>query len=203
MSMEGLSHLGVHCTTVRDRVDDSNEQDDRRLDEDSRGDDDNEDSKARRRRRRGLREARRRRRRGLRDARTAADDTTAGRHHENSTPNHQSHDDGEKRRHTYGLGWTPLGSRRRHAGAGVGAGSSRPISAHDEPIKLLRRNIKEKQINLLRVIWDNTLGREELREVQGRLGRLEQVLMDRLGISFTPLRDADDEDSETDHDLDD
>ncbi|KAK9083771.1 hypothetical protein Scep_030242 [Stephania cephalantha] len=37
MSMEGLSHLGVHYTTARDRVDNSDEQDDKRLDEGFRG----------------------------------------------------------------------------------------------------------------------------------------------------------------------
>ncbi|KAK9100646.1 hypothetical protein Scep_024076 [Stephania cephalantha] len=89
----------------------------------------------------------------------------------------------------YGLGWKLTGSRHRHAGDGVG--SSRPISAHDESIQLLRRDIKEMQTNLLRVIRDNTLGHEELREVQGRLGRMEQALMDRLGISFAPLEDVD------------
>ncbi|KAK9119577.1 hypothetical protein Scep_017670 [Stephania cephalantha] len=44
---------------------------------------------------------------------------------------------------TYGLGWTPSGSRRRHAtaggaGGGDGAGSSRPISSPNEPVELLR-----------------------------------------------------------------
>ncbi|KAK9112000.1 hypothetical protein Scep_019519 [Stephania cephalantha] len=54
---------------------------------------------------------------------------------------------------TYGLGWTPSGSRRRHGGtrAGAGVGSFQPISAHDEPIELLRRDITEMQKNLLRV----------------------------------------------------
>ncbi|KAK9100789.1 hypothetical protein Scep_024219 [Stephania cephalantha] len=40
MSMEGLSHLGVHCTKARDRVDHSDEQDGRRLGEGFRGSDD-------------------------------------------------------------------------------------------------------------------------------------------------------------------
>ncbi|KAK9104382.1 hypothetical protein Scep_021226 [Stephania cephalantha] len=52
--------------------------------------------------------------------------------------------------------WTPSGSQRRHVGAGAGvadgARSSWPISAHDEPIELLRRDIKEMQTNLLRVM---------------------------------------------------
>ncbi|KAK9098336.1 hypothetical protein Syun_025381 [Stephania yunnanensis] len=47
---------------------------------------------------------------------------------------------------------------RQHGGAraGVGAGFSQPISAHDEPIELLRRDIKEMQTNLLWIIRDNT-----------------------------------------------
>ncbi|KAK9082971.1 hypothetical protein Scep_029442 [Stephania cephalantha] len=94
-------------------------------------------------------------------------------------------------------GWTPSRSRRRHAGAR----SSWPISAHDEPIELLRKDIKEMQTNLLRVIRDNTLDCDELRELQGRLGRMEQALMDRLEILFAPPRDIPD-DSETDDDLD-
>ncbi|KAK9142269.1 hypothetical protein Syun_011669 [Stephania yunnanensis] len=49
---------------------------------------------------------------------------------------------------TYELWWTPSGSRRRHARTS----SSQAISAHDEPIKLLRKDIiKEMQTNLLRV----------------------------------------------------
>ncbi|KAK9094363.1 hypothetical protein Scep_025832 [Stephania cephalantha] len=105
---------------------------------------------------------------------------------------------------TYGLGWTPSGSRRRHAeaGAGDGARSSRPISAPNEPIKLLRMDFKEMQTNLLRVIQDNTLTRDELREVLAQLRRMEHALMDRLYISFTPPRDVPD-DSETDDDPDD
>ncbi|KAK9149138.1 hypothetical protein Scep_007895 [Stephania cephalantha] len=47
----------------------------------------------------------------------------------------------------YGLWRTPSGLRHRHAGTR----SSRPISAHDEPIELLRKDIKEMQTNLLRV----------------------------------------------------
>ncbi|KAK9147438.1 hypothetical protein Scep_006195 [Stephania cephalantha] len=104
---------------------------------------------------------------------------------------------------TYGLGWTPSGSRRRHAGAGGdGAGSSRPISAPNEPIELLMRDFKEMQTNLLRVMQDNTLTLDELREVEGQLRRIEHALIDRLGISFTPPRDVLDY-SETDDDPDD
>ncbi|KAK9166994.1 hypothetical protein Scep_002185 [Stephania cephalantha] len=94
--------------------------------------------------------------------------------------------------------WTPLGSRRRHAGTG----SSRTISAHDEPIELLRKNIKEMQTNLLLVIQDNTFDHDELPELQGRLGRMEQTLIDILGISFAPPMD-DLVDSEIDDDFDD
>ncbi|KAK9148076.1 hypothetical protein Scep_006833 [Stephania cephalantha] len=101
----------------------------------------------------------------------------------------------------YGLGWIPSGSRRRHTGAG--AGSSRPIYAHGEPIEQLRKDIKEMQTNILWVMQDNTLNREELRVVQGQSRLMEQALMDKLGISFTPPRDAEDDDSETEHDLDD
>ncbi|KAK9125267.1 hypothetical protein Scep_014113 [Stephania cephalantha] len=63
---------------------------------------------------------------------------------------------------TYGLGWTPSGSNCRHTGAKAGAGSSRPISAHDEPIEMLRKDIKEMLTNLLWVMQDNTLCRDEL-----------------------------------------
>ncbi|KAK9125837.1 hypothetical protein Scep_014683 [Stephania cephalantha] len=99
---------------------------------------------------------------------------------------------------TYGLRWTPSGFRRRHDGAG----SSCLISANDEPIELLRRDIKEMQTYLLRVIQDKTLERDQLRDMKGQLGRIEHALMDRLEISFPPAGDVDD-DSETNHDLDD
>ncbi|KAK9148737.1 hypothetical protein Scep_007494 [Stephania cephalantha] len=83
---------------------------------------------------------------------------------------------------TYVLGWTPSGSKRRHAGVGF----SRPIFVIDEPIELLRKDIKEMQTNLLRVIQDNTLDRDQLRELQGRLGCMEQALKEKLRISFSP-----------------
>ncbi|KAK9140970.1 hypothetical protein Scep_010651 [Stephania cephalantha] len=107
---------------------------------------------------------------------------------------------------TYGLGWTPSGSRRRHVNVGVGAsdgaGSSWPISAPNEPIELLRRDFNEMQTNLLRVMQDNTLTHNELRKVQGQLRHVEHALMDKLGISFTPHIDVPD-DLETDDDPDD
>ncbi|KAK9140471.1 hypothetical protein Scep_010152 [Stephania cephalantha] len=59
---------------------------------------------------------------------------------------------------TYGLGWTPSQSRRRHAGVG----SSRPMSANDEPIEQLRGDIKEMQRSLLRVINDKIFDRDLL-----------------------------------------
>ncbi|KAK9112223.1 hypothetical protein Scep_019742 [Stephania cephalantha] len=115
---------------------------------------------------------------------------------------------------TYGLGWTPSGSRRRRAtaggargggGGGDGTGSSRPISSPNEPVELLRRDFQEMQTHILRVMHDHTLTQVQLREVQGQLHRMEQALMDRLGISFAPapLRDVPADDSETDDDLDD
>ncbi|KAK9112224.1 hypothetical protein Scep_019743 [Stephania cephalantha] len=105
---------------------------------------------------------------------------------------------------TYGLRWTPSWSRRRHvgAGAGVGARSSWPLSTHDEPIVLLRRDINEMQKNHIWVMQDNTLNHDELREVQIQLGRMEQALMDKLDMPFAPPRDVLD-DSETDDDPDD
>ncbi|KAK9105517.1 hypothetical protein Scep_022361 [Stephania cephalantha] len=92
---------------------------------------------------------------------------------------------------TYGLGWTPLGSRRRYAtvggaGGGDGAGSSRPISSPNEPVELLRRDFQTMQTHIFRVMHDHTLTQYQLREVQGQLRRMEQALMDRLGISFAP-----------------
>ncbi|KAK9148833.1 hypothetical protein Scep_007590 [Stephania cephalantha] len=57
-----------------------------------------------------------------------------------------------------------LGGHLRHAGAG----SSRPMSANDEPIEQLKGDIKEMQIYLLRVINNKTLDREQLYEMQGR-----------------------------------
>ncbi|KAK9082961.1 hypothetical protein Scep_029432 [Stephania cephalantha] len=99
---------------------------------------------------------------------------------------------------TYGLRWTPSGSRCRHADTR----SSQPISANNEPIEQLRGDIKEMHISLLRVINDKIINRNQLHEMQGRLGRIEQALMDRLRISFAPLIDPD-ADSETDEDLDD
>ncbi|KAK9092803.1 hypothetical protein Syun_027714 [Stephania yunnanensis] len=50
---------------------------------------------------------------------------------------------------------------------------------------------------------DNTLTRDELREVQGQLHRMEQALIDRLEISFTSSIDVPDDDSKTDDDPDD
>ncbi|KAK9126113.1 hypothetical protein Scep_014959 [Stephania cephalantha] len=101
---------------------------------------------------------------------------------------------------TYRLWWTPSGSRCRHTE--VGAGSSRPMSVNDEPIEQLREDIKEMQRSFLRVINDKTLDHDQLQEIQGRLGLMEQAMMDRLGISFAPPAHPDD-DSETNHDLDD
>ncbi|KAK9125979.1 hypothetical protein Scep_014825 [Stephania cephalantha] len=90
--------------------------------------------------------------------------------------------------HTYGLGWTPLVSRRRH----VGAGFSLPMSTNDDLIEQLWGDIKKLQRSLLRVINDKTLDRDQLQEMQGRLGCVEHALMDRLGISFAPLANVDD-----------
>ncbi|KAK9092758.1 hypothetical protein Syun_027669 [Stephania yunnanensis] len=70
------------------------------------------------------------------------------------------------------------------------------------PIELLRKDIKDMETSLLRVMQDNMLSRHEFREFQERLARMEQALIDRLGISFGPPRDVPD-DSETDDDLDD
>ncbi|KAK9101328.1 hypothetical protein Scep_024758 [Stephania cephalantha] len=79
---------------------------------------------------------------------------------------------------TYGLGWTPSRSWRRHAtaggaGGGDGAGSSRLISSPNEPVELLRRDFQTMQTHILRVIQDYTLTQDQLREVQGRLRRME------------------------------
>ncbi|KAK9115230.1 hypothetical protein Syun_022027 [Stephania yunnanensis] len=71
-----------------------------------------------------------------------------------------------------------------------------------QPIKQLRMDIKEMQRSLLRVINVKTLDRDQLQEMQGRLGRMEQALMDKLGISFAPPSHPTD-DSESDRDLDD
>ncbi|KAK9083441.1 hypothetical protein Scep_029912 [Stephania cephalantha] len=74
---------------------------------------------------------------------------------------------------TYGLGWTPSGSRRRRAtaggaaGGGDGAGSSQPISSPNEPIELLQRDLQEMHTHILRVMQDHTLTQDQLREVQG------------------------------------
>ncbi|KAK9132801.1 hypothetical protein Scep_012329 [Stephania cephalantha] len=111
---------------------------------------------------------------------------------------------------TYGLGYLPSGSRRRHAtaegaGGGDGAGSSRPISTSNEPVKLMWRDFQEMPTHILRVMQDHTLTQHLLREVRGQLNRMEQALMDRLGISFAlaPPRDVPSNDSEIDDDLDD
>ncbi|KAK9088039.1 hypothetical protein Syun_030433 [Stephania yunnanensis] len=100
---------------------------------------------------------------------------------------------------TYGIGWTPSRSWRRPATAGGvggaksrdGAGSSRPISSLNEPIELLQRDFQEMQTQILRVMQDRTLTQDQLREVQGQLRRMEQALMDRLGISFAPAPPSD------------
>ncbi|KAK9168705.1 hypothetical protein Syun_000845 [Stephania yunnanensis] len=90
----------------------------------------------------------------------------------------------------------------QHSEVEAGAGSFHLISAHDEPIELLRKDIKDIQTLLLRIMQDNTLARGELRQFQEQLAYMEQALMDRLGISFEPLRDVPD-DSKTDNNLDD
>ncbi|KAK9167617.1 hypothetical protein Scep_002808 [Stephania cephalantha] len=112
---------------------------------------------------------------------------------------------------TYGLGWTPSGSRCRHAtfggatGGGDGAGSSRPISSANELIELLRRDFQEMPTHILHVTHDHTLTQDQLRKVQGQLRHMKQVLMDKLEISFTPAppRDVPANESKTDNDLDD
>ncbi|KAK9083262.1 hypothetical protein Scep_029733 [Stephania cephalantha] len=117
MSMEGLSHLvstvrrrGTESTTTTNRTADALARDSEAATADDegfkeaattntraseavtakgdgfRGSDD---------RRRGLQMQRRLTARALKAA--MAEDTTAGRHHKNSTPNHQSRDDGENR----------------------------------------------------------------------------------------------------------
>ncbi|KAK9147982.1 hypothetical protein Scep_006739 [Stephania cephalantha] len=73
--------------------------------------------------------------------------------------------------------------------------------ANNEPIELLRIGIKEMQTSLLMLIKDKTLDRDQLREMHRRLGRMEQAVIDKLGISFAHAVEADD-DSEIDHDLD-
>ncbi|KAK9163499.1 hypothetical protein Syun_004401 [Stephania yunnanensis] len=57
--------------------------------------------------------------------------------------------------------WSGAGARAR-AGAGDGVESSRPISAPNEHIELLRRDFKEMQTNFFRVVQDNALIRDEL-----------------------------------------
>ncbi|KAK9128573.1 hypothetical protein Syun_017370 [Stephania yunnanensis] len=91
------------------------------------------------------------------------------------------------------------------AGGGDGAGSSRPISSPNEPIKLLRRDFQTMRTHILWVMQDHTITQDQLRKVQCQLRRMEQTLMDRLGISFAPAppRDVRVDDSETDDDLDD
>ncbi|KAK9134700.1 hypothetical protein Syun_014030 [Stephania yunnanensis] len=76
----------------------------------------------------------------------------------------------------------------------------RPIFAM--AIEPLRKDIKEMQINLLRVIQDNTLDNDQLQELQGRLGRMEHALMDGLKMSFAHSGDVPD-DSETEDNPDD
>ncbi|KAK9126551.1 hypothetical protein Scep_015397 [Stephania cephalantha] len=78
----------------------------------------------------------------------------------------------DDKRRTYGLGWTPSGSRRRHAtaggaGGGDGAGSSQPISTPNEPVEFLRRDFQAMQTHIIRVMQDHTLTQDHLREVQG------------------------------------
>ncbi|KAK9166064.1 hypothetical protein Scep_001255 [Stephania cephalantha] len=111
---------------------------------------------------------------------------------------------------TYGLRWTPSGSRHIHAtaggaGDGNGAGSSRPISTPNKPVELLQRNFQAMQTHILRVMQDHTLTQDQLREIQCQLNHMEQTLMDRLGISFAlaPPRDVPADDSEINDDLDD
>ncbi|KAK9099066.1 hypothetical protein Syun_026111 [Stephania yunnanensis] len=78
----------------------------------------------------------------------------------------------------YGLGWTPSGSRCKHAGVG----SSQPMFANTEPIELLRKEIKKIQTNMSRMIEDKTLTCDQLRDMQGWLGHIEQAVIERLGI---------------------
>ncbi|KAK9126313.1 hypothetical protein Scep_015159 [Stephania cephalantha] len=107
---------------------------------------------------------------------------------------------------TYGIGWTPSGSRRKHATTGGAggeaeggdeAGSFRLISSPNEPIELLRMDFQDMHTQILQVIQDHTLTQDQLREVQGQLRRMEHALMDRLEISFAsaPPRDVPADDS--------
>ncbi|KAK9167165.1 hypothetical protein Scep_002356 [Stephania cephalantha] len=90
-------------------------------------------------------------------------------------------------------------------GGGDRAGSSRPISSPYELVELLQRDFQAMQTHILRVMQDHTLTQDQLREVQGKLNRIERALMDRLGISFAPAppRDVPADDSESEDDLDD
>ncbi|KAK9101591.1 hypothetical protein Scep_025021 [Stephania cephalantha] len=110
---------------------------------------------------------------------------------------------------TYGLGWTPSGSR-----ADMLQLEELEVEMELDLLGLFLllmslSNFCEgtsiRCTHIIRIMQDHTLTQDQLREVQGQLRRMEQALMDRLGISFTPAppRDVPVDDSETDDDLDD
>ncbi|KAK9131534.1 hypothetical protein Sjap_012021 [Stephania japonica] len=58
------------------------------------------------------------------------------------------------------------------------AGSSHPTFADDESFGQFKKDFKDMQATMLKLIEDKTIDREQLLEMQGRLGRMEQAFME-------------------------
>ncbi|KAK9096589.1 hypothetical protein Sjap_022086 [Stephania japonica] len=91
----------------------------------------------------------------------------------------------------FGIGWTPSGSKmRRHDEAG----SSRPIFADDEPFDQFKKEFKEMQTMILKMVNDTSVNRDQLLEMQGRLHRMEEGFMERSAAQKRQ-DDVDDDDA--------
>ncbi|KAK9123866.1 hypothetical protein Sjap_013468 [Stephania japonica] len=77
------------------------------------------------------------------------------------------------------------------------AGSSRPIFADDEPFDQFKKEFKEMQAMILKMVNDTSVNRDQLLEMQGRLHRMEQGFMER---SAAQKRQDDVDDDDVDDD---
>ncbi|KAK9130377.1 hypothetical protein Sjap_010864 [Stephania japonica] len=79
------------------------------------------------------------------------------------------------------------------------AGSSRPMFVDDESFGQFKKDSKEMQATILKLIEDKTVDHEQLFEMQGRLGRMEQAFMERSSAQERKYDvDVDDDDAHSD-----
>ncbi|KAK9146535.1 hypothetical protein Sjap_006438 [Stephania japonica] len=78
------------------------------------------------------------------------------------------------------------------------AGSSRPIFTDDESFDQFKKEFKEIQAILLKLVDDTSVDRGQLLEMQKRLRRMEQGFMERSAAQERQ-DDVDDDDDATAH----